>query len=618
MQSYRRYLDETPTSTMTPEAMRRLADLKLEREFGIIGDGTRWIEMAAPETVTPVAIRAALPAAPRAQTAQGETDEEFELRASAELPFAPAGTVMLDALPGAELGNSGPLEAIAIYQRLLEEYPSYERRTQVLYQMARAYDELGRTEEALAVMERLIGEFGFSKYADEVQFRRGEYFFTRRMFNEAERAYQAITDMGEASDFYELALYKLGWTLYKQDFYDEALHRYMALLDYKLSIGYDFDADHEEEDERRVADTFRVISLSFSNLGGPEVISEYYAANGSRPYEDRIYENLAEFYFDKLRYNDAAAVYDSFIERYAFHRAAPDFSMRVIEIYGAGGFPKLVVESKKDFATRYGLTSEYWRHFDVAERPEVEVYLKTNLTDLANHYHALYQDEALVEDKPANYSEAQVWYRAFLESFPAAEESPGINYQLADLMLENDDFGDAAREYERTAYEYAAHERAAAAGYAAIFAHRENLKVTAPERETDVKRATVDSSLKFADTFPDHEEAAVVLGAAAEDLYAMDDFAPAAAAGRTLSERYPAADVALERSAWTVVAHSSFELEDFPAAEPAYAQALALTPDEDEGGQALVDIFAAAIYKQVEQASAAVYHVLAACHYLRI
>ena len=86
--------------------------------------------------------------------------------------------------------------------------------------------------------------------------------------------------MGPRSEYYELALYKLGWTLYKQDFYEDALHQYMALLDYKLSIGYDFDQRHEEEDERRVADTFRVISLSFSNLGGTEV-----CASTSRPTE---------------------------------------------------------------------------------------------------------------------------------------------------------------------------------------------------------------------------------------------------------------------------------------------------------------------------------------------
>ena len=111
----------------------------------------------------------------------------------------------------------------------------------MLYQKARAYDELGRTEEAMETMERLIAANPHSEHYDEVQFRRAEYFFTRRKFRDAESAYSAIISLGAASSYYELALYKLGWTLYKQEFYEEALHRYMALLDYKVSIGYDFD-----------------------------------------------------------------------------------------------------------------------------------------------------------------------------------------------------------------------------------------------------------------------------------------------------------------------------------------------------------------------------------------
>src|SRR5262245_62288058 len=35
MQNYRRFLDDTPETAMTPEAMRRLADLQLEKQFGI-------------------------------------------------------------------------------------------------------------------------------------------------------------------------------------------------------------------------------------------------------------------------------------------------------------------------------------------------------------------------------------------------------------------------------------------------------------------------------------------------------------------------------------------------------------------------------------------------------
>ena len=106
-----------------------------------------------------------------------ESDDEFERRTTGEIEFEPVAAFDLPTSGTEGIAQSGPLEAIAIYERLLREYPNYERRDQVLYQMARAYDELGRTEEAIEVMQRLVGEFGYSRYSDEVQFRRGEYYF---------------------------------------------------------------------------------------------------------------------------------------------------------------------------------------------------------------------------------------------------------------------------------------------------------------------------------------------------------------------------------------------------------------------------------------------------------
>jgi tetratricopeptide (TPR) repeat protein len=623
MEGYRRFLEETPETAMTPEAMRRLADLQIEKEFGIrAGDG-KPREMAAPEraqdAVDAQSVRQ--PAAPGVAVAgAAESEQDFERRTTAQTEIAPgrdAGAPARAGLPG-EPDPAGPLEAIALYDRLLAEYPNYEHNDKVLYQKARAYDELGRTEEAMDTMVRLIGAYPHSHHFDEVQFRRGEYFFTRRQFRDAEAAYSAIIGLGAASSYYELALYKLGWTLYKQDFYEEALHRYMALLDHKVSIGYDFDQSHEEDDERRVTDTFRVISLSFSNLGGPEVVQEYFATHGHRGYEDRVYGNLGEHYLAKLRYDDAAKSYKSFVKLYPFHRASPRFGMRVIEIFTQGGFPKLVLESKKEFATRYGLQSEYWRHFKPEESPEVLSFLKANLKDLANHYHAVYQDAQLAEQKPANYAEALHWYGEYLASFPTDADSPPINYQLADLRLEHGDFGEAARQYERTAYGYPAHAQSAAAGYAAIYAHREHLKIATEEQRDAVMREAVTSSIRFADTFPQHEHAAAVLGAAATDLYAMKDYRPAVASAQRVIDTYPGADVSIRRSAWIVVAHGSFDLAEYPQAEHAYAQVLAVTAGNDESRPALVDNLAASIYKQGEQANVAADYRAAADHFLRI
>ena len=622
MQAYRRFLAEAPQTAMTPEAMRRLADLQIEKQFGLqAGDG-KSRQMSAP-------LRAEKPAggpAGKSPAAEGmgagrrESDQDFERRTTAEsgiLPADDAGGLPPGAV-GDEADAKGPLEAIALYKKLLTEYPGYEHNDQVLYQMARAYDELGRTEEAMEIMERLIQANPHSEHSDEVQFRRGEYYFTRRKFRDAENAYSAIISLGAASSFYELALYKLGWTFYKQDLYEEALQKYTSLLDYKISIGYDFDEQHEEEDDRRVTDTFRVISLSFSNLGGPDAIAQYFSGFGNRPYEDRVYSNLGEHYLEKLRYDDAAKTFKAFVALYPFHRAAPRFSMRVVETFTQGGFPKLVLESKRDFASSYGLKADYWKHNKTEELPEVLAYLKTNLKDLATHYHAQYQSQEAAAEKAENYREARRWYGDYLESFPTDAEAPSINYRLADLLLENKDFGEAAKQYERTAYEYPQHPQAAAAGYAAVFAYRSQLKDAGEDVRDAVRRDTVATSLKFADTFPGHEHAAAVLGAAADDLYEMKDFPAAVATAQRVIDAYAGAEVAIRSTAWLVVAHGSFELAEYPRAEQAYTQVLAVTPQDDKSRAGLVDNLAASIYKQGEQANAAQDYRAAADHFLRI
>ncbi|HSG97334.1 MAG TPA: tetratricopeptide repeat protein [Woeseiaceae bacterium] len=616
-QSYRRYLNETSVNRRTPEAMRRLADLQIEQAYGVMGTG-EVVEMAAPEQAE--ATGAIVAQGPRQPQEQGESDTEFEERALGREEFLVQTTDYEDELLGAD-GQpipAGPREAIRTYQEILDTYPDYERNDRVLYQMSRAYDEIGQPDEAMDVMNRLVRDYPYSKHIDEVHFRRGEYYFVRKKFIDAEDAYGAAITMGPSSSYYELALYKKGWALYKQYFYEEALDNFVAMLDYREDIGFDFDSLDDDDEEHRVTDTFRVISLSFSNMGGAEVVDNYFSARGHRSYADRIYSNLAEFYFEKLRYEDATSVYKSFANLNPYHRKSPHFAMRVVEIYGEANFPKLVVQSKKDFATRYALDADYWDHVDVEESAEVVGFLKTNLTDLAGHYHALYQEEVFVDERPANFVEANRWYRQLLGSFPQDPETPGVNYRLADLLLENEDFTDAANEYERTAYTYDAHEKSAAAGYAAVYAWRQELNVATGARQRDVKEATVESSLRFADTFPEHEEAPVVLGAAADDLYEMKDFARAIESGHKLVDRYPAADRGLRRSAWAVIAHSSIDIAEYPNAEIAYSNVLQLTGEDDETRPAIVDGLAASIYKQAEQANLLEDYRAAAGHFLRI
>jgi len=628
MAGYRKFLEEAPKSSLTPEAMRRLADLKLEKEYGSLGvqpsEATAPATSAAAELPDP-----SHPEPTRAQTPPTSERVEDEQLAESESDFEQRtlGTdrIAYEATPGdldhpgsTPAAVDGPLEAIVLYDQILESYPNYPHNDRVLYQKTRAYDELGRVDEAIEVAALLVERYPESRHLDEIQFRRGEYFFTRKKFIDAEGAYSAIVSHGVSSDYYELALYKLGWTFYKQMLLDEALESYIRLLDHKVAIGTDFDHIEDEAEEQRIADTYRVTSLCFSDLGGPEAVTTFFETQGQRSYEDRVYRQLGEFYLEKLRYHDAATAYETFVDRYPVHRVAPHFSMRVVEIYEAGDFPRLVLEAKKSFAVDYGLRSDYWQYVDVNEAGDVRDYLKQNIRDLANHYHALYQATTEAEERPAHLDESTRWYREYLASFPDDPETAGIHYQFADLLLENDSFGAAASEYERIAYGYPRHDQSAAAGYAAVFARRKHHEGASESDRALIRREVIDSSLRFVDTFADHEHASQVLAAAVDDLYALKDYPAVIANGHRLIESYPDASTQILRGAWTAIAHASFDSGAFEPAEHAYTRVLELTPADDESTQEITENLAASIYKQAEESSALEDHRAAADHFLRI
>jgi len=657
MESYQRFLEETPESAMTPEAIRRLADLKIEKN-NTLADASPDV----PEVVSKTAAKPDTPAldkttatgsaadastsfaAPVAGSAAAllankdsddkkavkadviadtskESVEEFTNRVSKGEKIKTTAKKAVP-LPG-ETNEDAQVtanakEAIELYLGLLKKYPLYNRNDQVLYQLSRAYEETGQIKEAIKTLDDLVKKYPGSRHIDEAEFRRGEYFFSRKRFLDAEEAYGQIVKIGLSSAFFELAMYKRGWSYFKQDLYEEALNDYIAMLDHKLSQGYDFAQTDNKGEKKRIDDTYRVISLSFSYLGGAKAVVEFFDKNGKRIYEPSIYSHLGEYYLDKRRYSDAAMAYNTFVERNPVHQDAPHFYIRVIEIYQKGGFPKLVVESKKQFATTYGLKATYWTIFDIHNYSTVLAFLKTNLVDLARHYHALYQDKRLKKFKKDNYKESTHWYRTFLESFPEEVLAAEMNYQLAGLMLEDKNYLDAAREYEKTAYNYPRHDNSSEAGYAAVYAYREHLKKTPQTERAVIRKEVIRSSIKFAEVFPEHKNAALILAAAIDDLYALKDYEPAIRTGRLLLKNFPNAEAKLLRSAWLVVAHASFDTALYKDAEEAYVQVLALTAKKDKSHKKLTENLAASIYKQGEQARKLEDYKTAAFHFLRI
>src|SRR5439155_7811843 len=142
-------------------------------------------------------------------------------------------------------------------------------------------------------------------------------------------------------------------------------------------------------------------------------------------------------------------------------------------------------------------------------------------------------------------------------------------------------FAEAAVEYEKTAYAYPTHAKSADAGYAALLSYAAQEKRAASNDAATLQRAAVESALRFAAAFPADARCGPVLTRAAEQLYALRDGERASDIARQVLALQPPATAEQRRVAWTVIAHSAFERNDFKAAEPAYGEVLALTPDKD-------------------------------------
>ena len=545
----------------------------------------------------------------KAMALQRLADMELEREAPAAGAKAAAET------PGDE--NVG--RAIDQYQRLLELYPDFAGNDRVLYQLARAYELNGELDKTLATLDRLVKEFPNVANRDEIEFRRAELNFAFRNFPAAERSYAYILSRGPDSPFYDRALFKKGWAVFKQGDTRRSLRDYFAVLDRSFADGRQWSSFSRSEREL-VDDTLRIISIAFSYLKGPESVDAFFDDYGQRDappldYAYLVYQRLSRLYLGQGRTEDATNALQAFVERHPNHREAPLFLVREIEIFKQAGRLEAVLRAKADLVTAYGINTAFWQmRRDPELLAQLTPQLKRNLDDLARYYHA----QAQKRKRPADYRIAAHWYRSYVEAFPGDPRTPDRHLLLAETLLDGGDIAGAAAAFEATAYGYPRHAKSAEAGYAALLAHRQLVEGLQGEARRQQRYTTIAAAKRFVTWFPNDKRALTVMSKAAEELLALQDYPQAVNTAWYVVGAIPEAASGLRRIDWGIIAVGEFELGLYAESEAASLQRLRLTAGDDPDRKADIERLAAAIYKQGEQAREEGLHGAAARHFLRV
>lgn len=125
---------------------------------------------------------------------------------------------------------------ISLFERLIEDFPEYRQLDGAYYLLGFCQLEMDRLSAAQRSFEDLVVEFPDSQFAQEAFLRIGEEFFRRNNFRMARPAYERALLYGD-SIWYDKIVFKLGWSNYLLNEYDEAIANFEALLDYYKERG---------------------------------------------------------------------------------------------------------------------------------------------------------------------------------------------------------------------------------------------------------------------------------------------------------------------------------------------------------------------------------------------
>lgn len=502
-----------------------------------------------------------------------------------------------------ETGSPDLKTVIARYQEQLALNPNAPNKEQVLYQLARAQEQAGELENAIVTLRRLVAEHPRTAYIDEANFRRGELAFSLGRFDDAESAYVDVLNADRATPFRERAQYMQGWSRLKRGQADQALQAFFKVLDSKLaaSPGSDKLASPDKfnkADKELLSDTFRGISIALTQLKGAESIPAYLPANNNlrQSYGQFVYEQLADYFIKQDRLKDAADTYARFVQLNPLDGQAPRIQSLAIDTYEKAGLVPEMLQAQRQFVTVFGrdsglrtVRSKAWHD----AQPKVQSYLG----DLARHYHASAQASKRLSD----YQESVRWYKELIANFPGDPQTIRNNFLLAELLFEAKLYSEAAIEYERVAYDYPWHAQAQEAGYAALLTHAQLRKDADPLTLTRLQRDSVNSALRFAKHFPGSERANAVLTDAAETLYALKDSEQANRVAMKIISLQPPATEAQRRVAWTIMAQTAYQRGAFQAAEQAYARLAELAPAQEASRKELLENQVVSLYKSADQ-----------------
>ncbi|MDZ7341051.1 MAG: tetratricopeptide repeat protein [candidate division KSB1 bacterium] len=323
-------------------------------------------------------------------------------------------------------------KSLALYQRIIDEFPHSDLVDDALYNKAFILEESGEIQVALEIYDHIIKEYPSSRYVPEAYMRIAEYYFNppRNEINTAIDFYKKILNYRD-SPKYDEALYRLGWSYYRLGNFAEAVS-YFTLLADDIERAKIIDPHQRFSNPALRDESLEYIGISFLDYGGTDRAVEYLKNIGGRAYGAEILKKIGDVYMnEKEIYDKAIEAYETLLKMYPDHEQAPEIQEKIVLCYRHNKDDRMAYVSRDRLVTQFKPGSPWWqKHEDEKVRERVyqitERALRDNIT-------LLYQRAEEKRD-PDLYLQAVNDSRKYLTTFPADSMAPMIHWNMALTM----------------------------------------------------------------------------------------------------------------------------------------------------------------------------------------
>jgi tetratricopeptide (TPR) repeat protein len=344
---------------------------------------------------------------------------------------------------------SAQKEAIDVLQDILNNYPRYDKRADVLYSLANGYNAIDEGPAFVRTVQKLKKEYPGSDQAIRASLLMGQYFFEKDMYGEAVEEWTPTSQLTRLPEERNLARYRVGLAYMRTNKPKEALKSFEAVaLDPDAAAApketrVSLDKRQASADIRR--DALLDAIIPYTTIFGTQQDPVKYFAKLA-PTEvifQEVLEKLAFRYIYLKNYEFALGLLRTLTKRMS------DVQKSLVIYYDV--LRTIPVKSRLDISAnemRYVLERlNAWQSYyqpDSGVRDQVLRFFEIQLRDLGTRSHQLAKDG---KSDSNTYKNAQAYYKLYLAYFPKNPNANKIAANLAELNLSQKNYLECGNYY---------------------------------------------------------------------------------------------------------------------------------------------------------------------------